>query len=119
MHFQIIEKRKIWYIVSGLLATLSVVAVSLWGLKLGIDFTGGTLMEVSFLENRPSIESIQNELSGLDLGDITVQPAGSNDIILRLRNVTETEHQEVLAALKKSSNSTEESIDKVLQENRF
>ncbi len=119
MHFQIIEKRKIWYIVSGLLATLSVVAVSLWGLKLGIDFTGGTLMEVSFLENRPSIESIQNELSGLDLGDITVQPAGSNDIILRLRNVTETEHQEVLAALKQSSNSTEESIDKVLQENRF
>ena len=117
MHFQIIKKRKIWYIFSGLLVAASIAALSLWGLKLGIDFTGGTLMEVHFAANNPSIEQVQTELAVLDLGDITLQPAGDNNMIIRLRNVTEGEHQEILATLKNSF--AQDDLPESVKENRF
>ena len=46
----IIGKRKYTYVFSGILVTISIILLFVWGLKLGIDFKGGTLMEVQFLE---------------------------------------------------------------------
>ena len=46
MNFQIIKKRKLWYIVSGALALFGVIGLLTGRLKLGIDFTGGSLMEI-------------------------------------------------------------------------
>ncbi|MEK9209495.1 MAG: protein translocase subunit SecF, partial [Patescibacteria group bacterium] len=43
-----IGKRKITYLISGSLVGLSVVGLLMWGLNLGIDFTGGSLLEISY-----------------------------------------------------------------------
>ena len=56
----IISKRSHTYIFSGIVVVLSVVALSLWGLRLGIDFTGGTLMEVQFSAVSPSEEAVKD-----------------------------------------------------------
>ena len=48
---QIIQKRKYAYLFSGLLLGASIAMVAIWGLKLGIDFKGGTLMEVQFSQD--------------------------------------------------------------------
>ncbi len=48
--FQFIQKTKLWGTISGILLTLSVVSILLFGLNLGIDFTGGSLMELRFTE---------------------------------------------------------------------
>ena len=45
-----VMSKKTWYFVfSGLVIIPGVVALIIWGLNLGIDFTGGTLVELSFL----------------------------------------------------------------------
>ncbi len=125
MNFQIIQKRKIWYSISGGFFLAALLALSFWGLNLGIDFTGGTLVEVDFLHGRPSIEAAQNKLTPLELGDIAIQPAGESEMILRLRDITEDEHQEILTVLKnefanvpppEAENLT---ISEVITENRF
>lgn len=104
MHYNIINSKKIWFTISGSLMILSIVALLVWGLKLGIDFTGGSLLEVSYQTNRPSIDEVNQSLSALNLQSLKVQPAGDNDFLLRFENVDETTHQEILNQLKNQVN---------------
>ncbi|MCL5794824.1 MAG: protein translocase subunit SecF, partial [Patescibacteria group bacterium] len=80
----IIGKRKIWFTISGILIVLSIFALAFWGLNLGIDFKGGTLMELAFTKNVTSQE-VKNALNNLDFAKgLTVQKTGEGSIILRL-----------------------------------
>ena len=100
MNYNIINSRKIWFTISGSLMALSIIALLVWGLKLGIDFTGGSLLEVSYQTTRPSIEEVTQTLSAVELQSLKVQPAGDNDFLIRFENVSEAKHQEVLDQLK-------------------
>ncbi|MBU2068119.1 protein translocase subunit SecF [Patescibacteria group bacterium] len=93
---QIVKHRKIYFTLSGLLLLGSLVSLLFWGLSFGIDFTGGSLMEVEYLKERPSNQEIQEKLSVLDLGQITLQPTGDRGLILRLKDITENDHQNIL-----------------------
>ena len=46
--FKIIQKRKIWYGLSLLVLIPGMLSLILWGLRLGNDFTGGSLLEYKF-----------------------------------------------------------------------
>ena len=60
---QIIQRRKYAYAFSLVVMALSVTALVLWGLRLGIDFKGGTLMEVQFVaEPTPEVRQILDTL---------------------------------------------------------
>lgn len=99
-----IHYRLIWYIISGLLVLSSVVALSVWGLKLGIDFTGGSLLEIEYSNSRPSAQDISERLSKIEIGNAALQPVGDKGYLLRFKDVDETAHQEVLSALKENVN---------------
>lgn len=94
-----IGKRKIAYFVSGSLVGLSIVSLLLWGLNLGIDFTGGSLLEIGYSANPPAIGGIKEILKKYDLGELKIQPAGQDGFILRFKNIDEKTHQEILAGL--------------------
>jgi len=90
-------QRRFWsYIFSGALIAISIVSLTLWGLRLGIDFTGGSLWEIEFANERPTNADLQQTLAPLDLGNIVIQPAGEKQMILRFRDVSEAEHQAIL-----------------------
>ena len=55
----IIQKRKIPFIASGVLFITSIILLSTFGLKLGIDFTGGTLIQLRFTGERPALQEMQ------------------------------------------------------------
>ena len=95
----IIKHRKIFYAISGILVISSLLAIVVWGLKPGTDFTGGSLLEVEYKGTRPEVSFVQNSLSSLNIGNVAVQPTGDKGFILRFKNVTEEEHQLVLSAL--------------------
>lgn len=96
----IIDKRKYTYVFSGLLVVLSILAVSVWGLNLGIDFKGGTLMEVQFSENVPGNQEIRDKLQEFDLKSLTVQPSEENSVILRYLASDEELNEKVVEKLK-------------------
>lgn len=82
----IIGKRKIFYLFSGLLCLTSLILVFVFGLKLGIDFTGGSLMEVQFLNiNRPLNQEIKDTLRDLSLEGLEVNTSGDNGMILKFQ----------------------------------
>lgn len=95
----IIKHRKKFFIFSGLMVAASILSLLLWGLNFGIEFTGGSLMEIEFKQSRPSNQEIENVLVGLELGDIKVQPSGDRNVILRMKHIDEETHHKVLTSI--------------------
>ncbi len=101
MTVNFINKRAYFYAFSLLLTLASIVAVSLWGLRLGIDFKGGTLMEVRFAsELYPTADLVREKLASLELQSLSVQPTENSGHILRYLASDETTNDKVLAELK-------------------
>jgi len=98
MHINFLRYRKIYFIFSGILVIGSLACLLLFGLKFGIDFLGGSILEIDF-ENRPENSVIQEKLEGLNLGEIIIQPIGEQGVILRLKNIDEVSHQAILKNL--------------------
>ncbi len=94
-----VRYRKINYIISGTLVALSAAALLVWGLKPGIDFSGGTLLEATYPAGRPAIEKIQQSVDSLGLGYVGLLRSGDKDIILRLKDLSDIERQKLLNAL--------------------
>ncbi len=95
----VIPKRKIYLTISGLLLALSVFGFLAYGLNYGIDFTGGSLMELKFNGEVLSSNAIQDGLAGFDLKSLTVQPLGEKGVILRCQDIEESKHQAILEKL--------------------
>ena len=109
--YRIIQKRKTFLIISGILCGLSLVALILWGLRFGIDFKGGTMMEVSYpAENQLSISIIREKLTPFNLGDANIQPTEGSGFLLRFKDIDETTHQAILSALGKVEETRYESF---------
>jgi len=110
MQINFTKYSKIYYIISGILIVATIVSLSMFGLKFGIEFVGGSRMEVQFQNQRPSNEIINNSLKNFNLGEITVQPTGQSSAILQFKGVDEATHQKVLAELNKITPTTEKSF---------
>jgi preprotein translocase subunit SecF len=100
---KIIQKRNIWFAIAIVLAVASIAALFIWHLKFGIDFTGGSLQELSFNSNRPSVTDVEDKLSSLNLGGLIVQPVGDQNMILRFQSTENEVHTKVLQKLGTSS----------------
>ena len=94
----IVKHRKFFYILSGLLMAGSLLAVMIWGLNPGIDFKGGSILEINYSGERPAVAELNQSLAPLSLGE-SVRPTGENGYIIRLKNITEGERLEMMKAL--------------------
>ncbi len=97
----IVKQRRWFFLLSALLMLGSVLAWFKFGLNWGTDFTGGTIMEVSYssVESRPSIPVLREAVNRLELGDASVQPIGSTGLLLRLRDISTEEKERLMAVL--------------------
>lgn len=92
----IIGRRKLWYAISLLFIIPGTISLVLYGLRLGIDFKGGSLEEVS---GHVSTSQAQQLTGGLGFKDITVTPSGG-DTLVRFRDdvdarTAEQHHQDL------------------------
>src|SRR3989344_7237690 len=103
----IIGKRKIYYSISGIFIIASLVATSLWGLKFGIDFKGGSALEIAYPNsNRPEASQIIDSLKALNLNGLKVSPVGASGMNLRFKETDEATHQNIIKIL--SANNAQE-----------
>ncbi len=100
--FSIVRHRKIWFVLSAIMFVLSITAVATWGFKLGIDFTGGSLMEIAVTGTRPSVDTMVTTAAvHLKNEKAHVQPTGELGFIIRTPFIDEVKHQKILSDLKK------------------
>lgn len=93
----IITYRKIFFTISAILVAVSVASVLYFGLRPGIDFAGGSLLEVAF-ENRPAIEAVEAQTKNLPFS-VLLQSSGENSLIVRTKDLSQDERAELLSAL--------------------
>lgn len=98
INLNIIKHSKLWLLLSGLVVITSIVFLFSWGLRFGLDFTGGSLLEVKFSEGQTSVSALQNELSSVAVSSLTIQPT-DDSMIIRFQESDEETHQSVLTAL--------------------
>lgn len=97
----VIKYKKWFFLFSGTFVLASWLAILIWGLNPGIDFTGGTLIEVEYASARPEEAVVRQTLTPLLAGDPLVQSAGERGIIVKTKALSETDRVTVTEALKK------------------
>jgi len=99
-----VGKRKIAYSISGALILLSIISLIVHGgPKFGIDFVGGSVIQVKFSQQTP-IDKIKEGLRAIDIENATVQNMGAatdNEFLIRI-DATDINSQEFTPALKKA-----------------
>ena len=103
--YNIIKHKNIWLSVSSFLVALSIAALAVWHLNFGIDFTGGSLLEVNYFNSRPSIDRVYQALADEGLDSLVVQPIGETGMILRFQDISEEKHQEIIKRLDRINNA--------------
>jgi preprotein translocase subunit SecF len=95
----IVKYRKIFYTLSLLLVIAGISALAVWGLKPGIDFKGGSLIEVAYVGARPDAETLRLSIDALNIGASSIRPTGDTGYLVRTEELNPDVHQAVLAAL--------------------
>jgi preprotein translocase subunit SecF len=95
----IVQNRIFFFFFTGLLTVGAVAALIFWTPTFSIDFTGGSLVEVTYKESRPSMATIQNDLSDLAFGEVSVRESGDAGIIVRTRTLSPEDHTALLTRL--------------------
>ncbi|MCK4781899.1 protein translocase subunit SecF [Candidatus Parcubacteria bacterium] len=108
-----LKYRKIYFAFSSVLVLTSIACLVAFGLNFGIDFTGGSILEIEYSQERPSNDVIKDTLSELDLGEIYVQPTGEKSVILRMRALDENGHQEIISKLEEKGNLEEKYFESI------
>lgn len=109
-NFDFISKRKIALVGSGLLLLISAASLIVNGLKLGIDFTGGTLIEVGYSEI-VELENIRSALEAHEFSNATVQNFGTaKDVLIRIKPREGVNHSQASVQVLNAINSSSEQI---------
>ncbi|MEK7461440.1 MAG: protein translocase subunit SecF [Patescibacteria group bacterium] len=86
---------KLWFSISALLIIPGIIALVTWGLRFGIDFRGGTLIELKFSQADIQTEQIRTALADVQLENLIVQPAGQGSVFLRTGPIDTEKHTQI------------------------
>ena len=95
----VVKYKKFFFILSALLVAASLGSVIFFGVTFGIDFVGGSIMEVSYPIERPEKAEIEERLNNLAIGQYSLRGTGEDGYLLRTRELVDDEHAAVLATM--------------------
>jgi preprotein translocase subunit SecF len=88
--FNIAGKRFLFLIISEILILVSIIALVVFGLKPGIEFSSGSMLTISF-EQEVEQSQLRAELSNLGYANVILQRTGTGDFLIRIPELTAAE----------------------------
>ena len=105
MRFDVVKHHRWWFILSSTLVILSLVSIFFKGFNFGIDYTGGTILDIQFAQTT-QVSDVRNDLKNFGLEGATIQVSGQgesgesgHEIMIRTRNLSAEESKEILSSL--------------------
>jgi preprotein translocase subunit SecF len=95
----VVRYRKIWFALSAVLIALSIFGIVKYGFNESIDFKGGTLTEVKYEANTPTLDALNTAVTDAKLGGFSIRPSGTNDFIIRTKELSETDRASLFKAI--------------------
>ncbi len=98
-------KTKLFAVIAAVIVLGSIALFLVKGLNYGVDFRGGTLLEIKTTQAPADLEGLRSTLNGLGLGDVTLQEFGESDVVLinvPRQDGAEEEQQTALATVRQA-----------------
>ena len=89
----IVKHRSLFFGITGTIIAVSIASVVFYGLRLGIDFTGGTLVQATYEGGRPSPQALHASLDSAGFSGYSLREAGTNDYVLRAGGMTNAQRE--------------------------
>jgi len=103
---QIVKRRYLFFGISLLVIIPGLIALALWGLPLGIDFTGGSILQVQFESGKtPEPAEVIDLYAGYGFGDSQVQSSSNDVMIIRSRTMEGGTQANIVSEMEKRFNS--------------
>ena len=99
--FNIIKTKKYWFIFSAILTVLSIASISIFGLRLGIDYTGGSILKIASTSAEKT-EIVQNTLREAGLVNFQIKAAGDDELIVKTSFLDKDLYQKLNSSLSTS-----------------
>ncbi|MZP30959.1 protein translocase subunit SecF [Heliobacterium undosum] len=96
---EIIGRRKIWYALSLLILIPGLISLMLQGLNLGIDFKGGSMLQMQF-EKAVTVEQVRAVLDKAEIASASIQLAEGNNVIVRTHTMEQGKRNELVSSMK-------------------
>ncbi len=106
LHIDVVNKRKLWYAISVVLLLIGVASLLFRGLNLGIDFTGGNIMQLQFSQAVTS-EDLRSVVSGYVEATPTIQASENNVFLIRTEDMPEEQSNQLLTQVESELGSFE------------
>lgn len=113
LHVDVINKRKLWYAISVVLLLVGLASLLFRGLNLGIDFTGGNIMQLQFTQSLTA-EDLRAVVSAYVDATPTIQESDDNVFLIRTEDMSEEKSNQLLSQI-----STELSAFDILRNERI
>lgn len=101
---KIIGRQKIWFSIGAFFLVISVLGIVFGGLKLGLDFTGGSFWELEGIENTQKVKDVLNN-SNIEI--VSIDKIESNKIKIRTKTLKDEDHKKILEEFKKANEGKE------------
>lgn len=96
------------------LVAASIAAIAVYRFRPGIEFTGGSVINVEYNDKRPDNSVIQDKVAALNLGDTPmIYAEGEKGVIIRTTTLDEATHAKLLESLKETGNFEEKSFESI------
>lgn len=104
----VIKHRRIFYGISILMIVISLFSILTWGVKFGIDFVGGSILEVNYPETKTEKSLLVEDINSLGLEkDFSIRETGDAGYIIRSTTISDLEKNQIISILE-SKNNVEE-----------
>lgn len=115
LNIPFIKYSRVWIGLAVATAVAAIVMLAMWGLKPGIDFTGGSLVELSFSQQSPASEEMQAVVEQSGVKQVLIQKSENNRMILRTEFLSEDQHSALIKGIQEKFQTN----DNKITEDRF
>ena len=107
----VIKHKKVFVFISALLVSLSILSLIIFKLNFGIDFKGGSLLEVGYNTARPDQSVVEDAIKPLSIGSVLIQPMGDMGYSIKARDISDSEKVSIMTVL--GTDATEKSFTSI------
>ncbi|MCX6712635.1 MAG: protein translocase subunit SecF [Candidatus Vogelbacteria bacterium] len=95
----IIKHKNLFILISAILVVISLISIFTYGLNLGTDFKGGTIVEVTYGGTLPDKTDIANRVKTAGIDTSSIQTAGTNGYLIKMKPISEDQRVALLSSL--------------------